>query len=203
MGQSLKIKYNISQWDNLKINYWGITKSGNTSVKYALLKKCNKNIKNIDDASMWVHENNLAVYIDQLTASKNGYKNIAVTRNPYERAISMYKDLIRRRDTIFATHHNNHNITSFDSFLDILINQPDEKRNLHFKTQTYFITKDSRLLVDEVYDLNDIPKLNKHLGIDIPHINSIKGKMELTEEQIKKINIIYEADFRILKYKLK
>jgi hypothetical protein len=203
MGQSLKIKYNISQWDKLKINYWGIPKSGNTSVKYALLKTCNKSIQNIDDTSIWVHENNLAVYIDQITAAKNGYTNITVTRNPYERAISMYKDTIRRKDTIFATHHKNHNISSFDSFLDILINQPDDKRNLHFKTQTYFITKDSKLLVDEVYDLNDIPKINKRLGISIPHINNINGEIELTGEQIKKINIIYEADFRILKYNMK
>ena len=38
-------KYNISKWDNLNVNYWGITKSGNTSIKFALLENQKSEMK--------------------------------------------------------------------------------------------------------------------------------------------------------------
>ena len=61
--QQLKLKYNISKWADLKINFWGIPKCGNTSVKYALLKKSGVDGKK-DDVMKWVHNHNAAVYID-------------------------------------------------------------------------------------------------------------------------------------------
>ena len=108
---SIKLKYNISCWDDLGLNYWGITKCGNTSIKYALIESSGRLIDQLiksdaHGADSWVHSENHIKYIDLDTALSNGNRNFAVTRNPYDRFISMYKDTQRRHGHFFKSKRN-------------------------------------------------------------------------------------------------
>lgn len=199
---SIKIKYNISQWDSLKLNYWGITKAGNTSMKYALLEKCNKKLEAVDKSTVWVHSMKIANYIDRKTAHSNGYKNFSITRNPYDRTLSMYKDFKKRKSTIYSGIAKKFDINSFDDFLEFLLSREVDKINIHFKSQSYFISENGKILVDTFIDINEVEKINKLFDINIPHINKIPAKMQLTNEQCKKINTIYAKDFKLFNYKM-
>lgn len=201
----IKVKqYNISSWDSIKANYWGITKAGNTSIKFALLEK--EKVSMLGTAigiSQWVHRDNITKYIDQITALTNNYINFTVTRNPYHRALSMYKDF-QRRNKIFMKVLDKKfmNVKTFDDFLSVLLFQKDVDRNEHFRTQTFFICKDNTILPQYVFDITEIEKVNEKFEINIPHINRIKSNLILTDNQIKKINEIYDNDFRLLKYSM-
>jgi hypothetical protein len=202
-NMSLKLKYNISQWDSHKVNYWGITKSGNTSVKYGLLEACNKHLSEVKTSTVWVHDNKLAKYIDKTTAFANGNKNISVTRNPYDRTLSMYKDFAKRKDTIYKGLSKKFNINCLDDFLDFLLAHDVNRVNIHFKPQSYFITENGKLLVDLIIDIGQIKMIEKQFKIKMPHINNIPSNIELNKSQIAKINKIYVVDFELLNYKMK
>ena len=199
-----KVKeYNISTWPSLNVNYWGITKSGNTSVKLALIKKEHGKVRGEEKGvAQWVHRDNVTKYIDPDTALSNGNLNFTVIRNPYERALSMYKDF-QKRNKIYMTVLDKRfsTVQSFDDFLKILKSQKDSERNEHFRTQVSFIYKNGKL-PDRVFNLTEVNKVKNVIGIDIPHVNKIDKVLPLSESQIKLINEIYKRDFEILKFKM-
>lgn len=200
---SIKIRYNISQWDHLKLNYWGITKCGNTSVKYSLIQSSGlKNVYKKADASgadSWIHNEKNAKYIDRETALKNGYLNFTVVRNPYDRFLSMYKDVLRRGPHFFKKKA--HNIKSPSDLLDFISKIPDHKREVHFRSQCYFITNEKGdLLVDKIIDVNNASEISDITKFKIETKNSIQKNITLDEKDRKRVYEIYKNDFNKLGY---
>lgn len=194
-------KFNISTWESIKANYWGITKCGNTSVKYGLLEKEGKNIHKPEGISQWVHNESIVKYISRTDALTNRYENFTVTRNPYDRAISMYNDFMKRRDLYLTVLEDSAKvIDTIDSFLEYLLSVSNNL-NEHFKPQTSFILVRDKILVDNVFDINDITKINKRYNLNIPHINTTNNKIGLNSYQRHMIHQLYEKDFDILEYK--
>jgi hypothetical protein len=192
---NIKLTYNITEWPD--INYWGITKAGNTSIKFALIElHKKKSIKNSNLYKTWVHSEHNGTYISKDQALTNGKINFTVIRNPYTRFESMWKDIKRRPDQFFK----NKRIDTLEEFFDYLERTEDEKRNVHFRSQSYFISDGVKILPDHVFDIEDKESINKFLNIKLEKHNSINSPVKFTDNQISRIYSIYEKDFKILGY---
>lgn len=189
---SVKLKYNISHWQELNINYWGITKCYNTSIKYALAEKTNKNLKQVDNTCEWVHDQKLIRYIDRNTALKNGCINIALTRNPFDRFISLYKD-VHRRKTLSKKVGSK---ISIDSVLNYIERTNEEKRDVHFRSQCYYICENDKIIPD-VITINEFEKM---INTKVKKLNSIDQSVVLTDEQRKRVYNLFQKDFELLGY---
>ena len=115
----------------------------------------------------------------------------------------MWKDF-QRRNKIFLTvlPEKAKHVKTLDEFLSFLELMKDEDRNEHFRTQSWFISENGKLLPEHIFDINNLEELNSLLGINIPHANKIDKKIELTSNQIEKVNLIYKKDFILLNYKM-
>jgi hypothetical protein len=195
---SLKTKYNITVWDSIGLNYWAITKCGNTSVKASLLEKTGRQIKQIDGVDAWVHNEKNVKYISREQALSNGNMNFTVTRNPYDRFVSMFKDVKRRPKQFFK---NGEKIKSIDQLLEYIDQIPDHERDIHFRSQSYFIFDESgRLLVDEKFDINETARIADSIGLNTNKLNVIESEIVLNEKQKQKVANLYWKDFEHLGY---
>jgi hypothetical protein len=195
---SLKTKYNITAWDSIGLNYWAITKCGNTSVKASLLEKTGRQLNKQDGINSWVHNDKNVKYISREQALKNGYLNFSVTRNPYDRFISMFKDVKRRPKQFFK---NGEKIKSMNNLIDYIQSIPDECRDVHFRSQSYFVCdQKGKILVNQIFDINDTEKLFESLNLVVGKMNSIETEINLDDEQKAKISNLYWKDFEYLGY---
>jgi len=193
---SLKLDYNITQWDDYKVNYWGIPKCGNTSIKFMLMNKD----KNLDyyNPNDWIHAEKEAKYIDRKTALSNGYFNFTIMRNPYDRVLSMYKDFaIKRKGKIRIS------TDSLFSFVNDLTRFGDHKGSeIHFRSQSYFIYEDY-LLVDKIYHLEDTEYMVDNLSsicnyeFTLQKIHYTKEELNLNQDLKDIISFKYKKDFEI------
>lgn len=188
--RDLKAKYNITVWPNLKINFWGIPKCGNTSMKYALLVNSGINGKK-DDVMKWVHNHGGATYTDIKTAISNGYQNVTITRNPYDRFVSMYKDVLRRPN-MFKLN----SVKSVDSFIKVLNNK--SVKDMHFKLQCEFIAPKNNIIPEIVLDLDTLDE--NFMNLNIQKYNTINREVTLTNEQKQRVHELYRKDFDLLGY---
>lgn len=185
--KKLKKLYNISVWPEYKLNFWGVPKSGNSAIKVALAKL------NVNDSKFdlfWVHDVNNVTYVDRHTALSNGYKNFTVIRHPYERFISLYKDLGIKRPIIETNN--------IDEFIDYVVQTTDLKCNPHFKSTSYYITENDNVLVDDVINLKNAGEYLSKYGLTLNIVNNIKNlKIELTTKQKQSIYQRYKKDFEL------
>jgi len=192
---NLKKEYNITQWNKYKLNYWAIPKCANTAIKTALAN-LNYKEKMIYSKVKWVHNTNNISYIDRNTALQNGYSNFTVTRHPYDRFISLYKDQGLRRPMF-----KDIKITNIDSFITRLQSYNLDK-DPHTKPQTKYIFDNSTKLVDKVIDINEASKFLKSFNLTLNVVNKTEELIiELTNEQKEKIYNLYKDDFKKLGYK--
>ena len=181
----------ISTYNNLKLNFWAITKCGNTTVKTHLYNLNNNTVFNHKKQTK-IHSKEFLSYIDKDNASKNGFINFTVVRNPYDRFLSMYKDLVlsRPKRGLSAGLKSN---TTVDEMLSFIESIPNESRDVHFKTQISFIDVNLDIKVIDLKNLS-----NWQLNIPAPETTRHKSKSNfnnLTEIQKEKIYKIYKEDF--------
>ena len=198
--------YNITQWDTHEVNYWGITKCGNTAVKGALLGK-NVNRRPLQktglmvangaklyiEASKNVHESINSKYITREDAMANGYTNFTVIRNPIDRFKSFLSDF-NRRDPSYYGFDQKHTI---DEFLTHLENTTDVERDTHLKSQVCHIFQDTKQLVENIFVLERINKLEDFLSVRINKLNSTDSDIDLNEAHIQRLKCIYHDDFSL------
>lgn len=189
--EQTKLTYNISTWEKLGVNFWGIPKAGNTSIKYLLHYTSGNPMQPDDDKNQWVHHIKNTSYITPEQALENGHKNIAVTRNPYERFASMWKDVKRRKRLFGLT-----TCDTIEDFIKMLEETPDEKRNVHFRSQCYFLKIDNI----ECIDIRNTDKLQSFFNTDIPHKNSIKDDVDMSSEIRERVYKLFKDDFTKLGY---
>ena len=195
----LKIQYNISVWPTKKVNFWGVTKCGNTSVKTALIG--DKKMISSDMYSVNVNAHNpcYARYVNKNTALTNNNRNFTLVRNPYDRCLSMYKDFVLKRPNHRIKHHNVSRINmTFDDFLQqILTNIEDD---VHTRSQTSFLLHNGVLAVNNIFKLENIKPLESFLDIKLPHLNKTKGNVHLSDTHKVLIYEKYKKDFDYLGY---
>ena len=185
--EKIKLTYNISSWSKLKFNFWGITKAGNTSIKYLLHQKSENDMRTDDNTNQWVHHIKNTQYITPEEAVQNGFNNFTITRNPYDRFESMFKDVQRRSGLMGMSH-----CKTPEQFIAFLEETPDEKRNVHFRSQCYFI-KNSDILH---MDINDTEKLSNFFECEIPHKNYIKESIKIDNKLRERVYKVYSNDFK-------
>lgn len=191
---NIKRQYNITQWDDYKLNYWAIPKCANTAIKTALSNLQYKE-KMIYSKVKWVHNPDNVMYIDRDAAKQNKYYNFSVTRHPYERFISLYKDQGLRRP-MFKNIKN----ISIDNFLENL-EQYDLDKDPHTRLQTQYIFDNDTLLVDKVMDISKAKKYLQSFNLELNYANKTQEmNIELSADQKNKIYNIYKDDFDKLGY---
>lgn len=191
---NLKQQYNISQWDRYKLNYWAIPKCANTAIKTAL-SRLNYTEKMIYSKNKWVHSTDNVLYIDRETAIQNQYLNFTVTRNPYDRFLSLYKDQGLRRP-IFKDLDN----TNIDAFLERL-QLYDLRKNPHTRLQTDYIFDNNNQLVDKIIDIRKAKKFLSSFGLNLNYVNkTMEIDIKLNISQKEKIYNLYKEDFKKLGY---
>jgi cytidyltransferase-like protein len=136
--ETLKLKYNITSWPKLSVNYIGIPKCMNTSMKATLMEASgvDVNIANPDEANAWLHQGSRADYIDKDKANLNGHKNFTIVRDPYTRLESLYSDFMIKRFDMLGVGIK----LGWNDFIDYVCNTDDsEKTNVHLRSQSSFI----------------------------------------------------------------
>lgn len=191
----LKGRYNITSWPDRHLNFWGITKCANTSIKKSLL---GENINEFDPeySNFEVHDVSKALYIDKSTALSNGFDNFTVVRNPYTRCVSMYKDFVLKRfnQNLIGFNINREGMT-FDDFLKKIIIKSKDQDDIHLRSQTSFLKFEGSVAVDNIFKIEDIHPIEKFLDIHIPMINISKGEISLQDSHKSIIYDRYEQDF--------
>ena len=191
------IERNISVWPNLKINFWGITKTGHTSLKNHLYMLENKTHANLD---LKIHGKRNTKYITADEAEKNGNQNITLVRNPIERFRSGYSDFFnKRRDKGKKIEDQlKQKIDSIDDLLSAYENLNDADMDPHFRSQSWYLAGFQGIIqkLETISEKWLLPIPNMNLKQNVSH----SDKIPLTEQQINRIKHIYKEDFNLLNY---
>lgn len=175
-------KHHITAWPELNVNFWTVTKNGNTSVK--------SHLKNLS------HTVNLN-FISIEEAMSNNMINFAIIRNPYDRFLSMYKDLVLTYPEKGIRRGLTENM-SLDDLLDFIGQRSDYTRDIHFKSQSAFLTTKLDYYIDLAHIVSEWP-------FAFPPVREVINKsnestMMLSDDQRDRVHTIYEQDFINFKY---
>ena len=174
--ESNRVKFVIYSFDDAKLNYWGITKCANISISRALEERFGE-----------------PSFPGPMQAKDSDYYNFSVIREPVERFISMYKMNLERPELCYLKEP-----LSVDELLEHIQNTPDSERNVHFKSQSYFIAPQG-VIIPELYRVDALNTLEQTLGVEIPYLNksSTEKTVDLTENQLNTIRETFRADIDI------
>lgn len=214
----IRQKHNISSFSSLRLNYWGIPKCANTTLKYALLraenpnlvermesKKRNKNT-NVDGNPNrgWVHQK--CQYITPQEAQHNGHKNFTALRDPVQRACSMYQNGLSRPERVTASGSDQfkrditalfkkyRNRPSMLDFLDVIKQYSDNQRNIHYRSQKSYCLINKIIKLDVALLSSTAHLVHPKLIIDIK-LNESKDKPTPSVEVLDRIHKVFAADF--------
>jgi len=139
--------------------YFAIPKAANTSVKKFLLPLVapgdRRKHANIHRQVEW----QTLTKAEYLALRETGL-GFTVTRNPYSRLVSAYRNKIcgPRLHAPLEPLGFSHNM-GFEAFLDRVAKIPDEKMDIHLVSQTALLTRNGRLLPHAVFDMEELSKV--------------------------------------------
>ena len=198
---------------NKKLVYYPVAKNANSSTKLFLLRHLGLENKFyfIEDEipshqitkktiEKYENKNNLTGFLPPYTRFKKVDVDIkcCIVREPIQRFLSAYKNrIIFHKDIHFKNH-------SIDLVLEKLENNIFE--NKHFLPQNYWLGDDLNYFtfVGQINDLSDfINNINNFFEqkkeFPILQTGGKDSKVSLNSEQIKKIKIIYEKNYFLLR----
>lgn len=193
----------VTCWPHLKINYWVIPKCGSTSVLAALLhSRGDQNVDSLSDVE--VHDKRVQ-YITHDQAQQNGYQNITLVRDPYQRAISLYKDFGLRRNhkrMIKSKSIDRNQSNNIDYFFQYQIAPSNDLLDdLHVRSQCSYITDDQNIFrVDKIYRMEMIDQMWRNLDLYPVQRNQTPEQIQLNSQQKLIIYTRYRRDFELLGY---
>ena len=195
---------NFSIIEGMQLLFLHIHKNATSSTRNALIDlfaKYKHDSRRYSDSSCY----------DDITDSFfDGYTKFTIVRSPYDRLASLFCQIknIAPDKFLYPVLSKYVSPFSFENFCKFVADCPDEFSDLHFQSQTYFLTfpngmmSDIRLLRMESYS-EDIKSFFEELGeeIEILHMNQSRPnkvdyiKDYYTPELIKLVNERYEQDF--------
>ncbi|WP_031482100.1 sulfotransferase family 2 domain-containing protein [Maridesulfovibrio frigidus] len=192
--------------ESKKLLYIKMPKTGGTSTANIFDQISNRVEKELPNR---VYKD-VANCVDASSPFFDEYKKFTVVRNPYLRLASLYAHLIRSEESFHVAHVFRKKLKSFDfaTFCKFVATCPDEFSEIHFKSQTSYLSTSEGLIKDlylvrlENYE-NEMKVLFADVGeeIDVPHKNRSRPKKGnylsdyYTPELIKIVNERYEEDF--------
>jgi|694.fasta_scaffold15908_8 hypothetical protein len=184
-------EYNVSLWENLKIVYWAIPKSGSTTIKNHLL---NLNSGIVLKNPLQVHDQQYQKIIKPEYRDK--YFNFSLVRNPISRFCSMYQDFFvyRQKNNMYFPKELNKDWKALD-FAKYLLETEDKQLNIHFKSFSFFL-KDKRIKIFTLENLKedwsiDIPAPDKKMN------TRSDNNFTICEDTVALIKARYSDDFLI------
>ena len=199
-------KFNISCWDEFKINYWGIPKCANTSTKASFFRLDESLIKQKNRQKI-VHDPRHVKFISQEEALSNGYFNFSYIRHPYERFISMYRDQGLRRPLKKIFSIEDHKNITVDNFIDKVFSKwPTDTpgTNYHIASMSSYLCDNSKVLIDNVYqDYGSVTKILEEYDLKIYKKNETDKSIpiNLNDEQKERVYQRYVKDFEFFGFK--
>lgn len=186
-----KDKYrNISSWDKLKVNFWAIPKCASTTIKTHLYLLENNTTP--DTSTFFVHDEKYVKFINEIEASQNDYINFTVTRDPYERFISIYNDLILSRPQRGIRAGLNPEM-SLNDLIEFIDTSNYDILDIHLRPQSYFITKNI-LCINLQHLQHDWPfNFSSPMFIINKSKNVINKQLSINQKD--KIYTLYKPDF--------
>ena len=188
---------NISIWPKLKINLWGITKTGHTSLKNHLYMLEN-NTK--DNFNLSIHAKRYTTYITAEEANSNGNQNICMVRNPIDRFKSGYNDFFGVRKGLGNKLAKKHgiDINNVNDLLNVIKDLDDVSTDPHFRRQSWYL-KDFKGLIQKLEDIKTDWQLPIQPMIIKQNVTNSED-INLDQAQIETIKYIYKKDFELLNY---
>jgi len=186
---------NVTAWPALRMNFWGVTKCANTTVKNHLLSLSrDAYLENPIEIHLSEHSN----YISREEAHANGFVNFTVVRHPIARfASSWYAMCIlkpfRGVRAGISPDWTPHQLAQY------LHEARDEDLDVHFKSMSAFIPE----RLDHEIQLESI---TTNWPFDIPcpwrilNASGKKDSVELTEDTKQIIAERYREDFERFGY---
>ena len=180
-----------------KINFIAVPKNASTSIRNGL------NLKTMDN------------YFNLTEDFKNVYKNITVLRDPLERIVSSYLEVLNRLHDSPKTGEKKffHMTESIDRFREFISELERETYDAHVEPQFFYISDNEgnilpfyKILKFENI-MNDFSELKSDLELieNLPHLNSkpqqrknmIYSYLQQDPSLIDRIKKIYEKDFEL------
>ena len=174
-----------SFWIGDSLDYYIIPKNGCSSVRHMMLQTIN-DIPDLNDHydsgySIINFKTKLFRYYKPV---RSGVIKFAIKRDPVDRFISAYSDIV-----LFRKKENR-------TVEEILQGNYKDK---HFNTQTYFAG--SADMYDYVFDVTEMNKVAElisdytNINIRVQHIRKTKNKIRLQHSQVKLIEEFYKEDY--------
>jgi len=207
--QIKKRRHQITEWDNLGINYWSFSKCGSTSIKNSLVSM--KHGKEKDQGSMKdalaIHSSPELKYISPDEAETNGFVNICVVRHPYDRVLSLYRDFaLKRPEKIFiSTIVDQNKVTDLNYFIEEVIGVSTDKDDIHFRSYLGHLTHKGNIFADKIYRFENIDMFFFDFNLPVSLLNTTNktngiNVKDLTSIQKKIIRTRYFEDFGYFKF---
>lgn len=143
------------------------------------------------------------------------YYKIAVIRNPYTRAYSLYKSFIKQIDSIIPYPSLRNNQITFHEFLTYVRLQSSKQSpvtfnvapNAIFDQSFYIFNSKGKNVIDRIYRYENLKELENDYSIKLPILNTSDSKRlkhdyvdEYTQENIDLVAYLYHRDFQLLNY---
>ena len=179
---------NITTWPEQNINYWGITKSGNTTMKIHLWQLTNH--REYGRARLNIHDGRDIRELSVQQANSNNLRNIAIVRHPFTRFLSMWKDMCKARPRRGEQAGINPAWTPLELITFIKKSNPKDL-DVHFVHQYRFIEDAKDIVIAKLEEINS----NWPFGFKAPVKQENKTDIVIPDKLITQqlMDEVYEA----------
>ncbi len=194
----------IIRYQKYKFDYIGIPKTGSSTFKTSIW---------VNDGSLIESDisNNLEFYkplkksLEYIDPINNNLYTVIHFRNPVERFLSTFKDVTQGHKTHILVGQKPSNLfkDNLELFLDSINDIEEEKRNVHLRSQSWFVKHIPVFNNHFMFRMEDykssISALNNILGLNLKlfHINHTNRilRPDVNSNIVNKIEKFYEKDF--------
>ena len=192
---------NISTYPNLRINFWGICKSANTYMKFQLWAAENKRPFEPILFDIEIH-NKVKKVLTPQGAMKNGFLNISLTRHPFERFVSMWRDMVRTRPHKVKSYLGGNASWTPLEMIQKISTKDDDEINEHLRTQGGILGDYKMDRIFKIENIHDTWDLDIPLDRERRHVSD-PARVEATQELVEVVENRYYNDYDRFGYERK
>ena len=182
---------------NCKLLYGRVPKAANSSIKAALCRLLSerppKGTKTTSD-KFWQHETNNETELITLRKARkyrHSHASFSFVRNPFDRLIAAYNNKVIEIEEppLPMQHMGIHHDMSFESFLDVLIDTPIHRYDVHVLPQSHLLCLGKQVIPKFV---GRVEQIDEHWGIlrDILQQQGIEVMQSLPQKNVRRVEKI-------------